>query len=161
MKNIFELSFNEHISEELLKEWVNQCKLGELKSQEFSKEKEWFVKSWMTESPVNQNNSEKCGSDNEQFKTFTQYKTSNRRHLIRKQNNNFRHRNNHNNFNKCFQNNFDRRNHFDNENPSRRCRKQPLEIQENGEQQDIPENIPEDSLVDILAAIHSSTETEI
>ena len=33
MKNFFELGFNEHISEELLNEWVNQCKLGELKSQ--------------------------------------------------------------------------------------------------------------------------------
>ena len=31
MKNIFELSFNEHISKELLNEWANQCKLGELK----------------------------------------------------------------------------------------------------------------------------------
>ena len=31
MKNIFELSFNEHISKETLNEWVNQCKLGALK----------------------------------------------------------------------------------------------------------------------------------
>ena len=34
MKNIFELSFNKHISKELLNEWANQCKLGELKSQQ-------------------------------------------------------------------------------------------------------------------------------
>ena len=33
MKNIFQLSFNERISKELLNEWANQCKLGELKSQ--------------------------------------------------------------------------------------------------------------------------------
>ena len=45
MKNIFKLSFNEHISEELLSEWVNQCKLWELKSQqEFSNKEEWFIK---------------------------------------------------------------------------------------------------------------------
>ena len=31
MKNTFKLSFDEHISEELLNEWVNQCKLGDLK----------------------------------------------------------------------------------------------------------------------------------
>ena len=41
MKNISELSFNEQISKELLSEWANQCKLGELKSQqEFSKKEE-------------------------------------------------------------------------------------------------------------------------
>ena len=84
--------------------------------------------------------------------------------MIRNQNNNFRHRNNRNNFNKGFQNNFDRRNHFENENPLRRLRKQPLELQGNEEHEDIPENIPEDTLVDILAAIDSrtsSTETII
>ena len=58
MKNIFELSFNEHISKELLNERANQCKLGELKSQqEFSKKKEWFIKNWMTEKPVKQHKS--------------------------------------------------------------------------------------------------------
>ena len=111
----------------------------------------------MTEKPVNQHNSEKGRNNNEQFKRSTQYKTFNRRDLIRNQNNNFRHRNNRNNFDRRFQINFDRRNHFENENPSRRLRKQPLEIQGNKEQKDIPENIPEDSLVDILAAIHSKT----
>ena len=66
MKNIFKLSFNEHISEELLKEWVNQCKLGELKSQkEFSEKEEWFIKNWMTEKPVNQHNLEKHANNNE------------------------------------------------------------------------------------------------
>ena len=41
MKKNFELSFNEHISEELLNKWVNQCELGKLKSQlEFSKKEE-------------------------------------------------------------------------------------------------------------------------
>ena len=45
MKNIFKLSFNEHISKESLNEWVNQCKLGELKSQqECSKKEDWFIK---------------------------------------------------------------------------------------------------------------------
>ena len=45
MKNIFELSFTKHISKELLNEWANQCKLGELKpQQEFSKKEEWFIK---------------------------------------------------------------------------------------------------------------------
>ena len=64
MKNIFELSFNEHISKEFLNEWANQCKLWELKSQqEFSKEEEWFIKTWTTEKPVNQHNSEK-GANN-------------------------------------------------------------------------------------------------
>ena len=84
--------------------------------------------------------------------------------MIRNQNNNFRHRNNRNNFNKGFQNNFDRRNHFENENPLQRLRKQPLELQGNEEHEDIPENIPEDTLVDILAAVDSrtsSTETII
>ena len=100
---------------------------------------------------------EKCENNNEQFKGSTQYKTFNRRDLIRNQNNNFRHRNNRSSFNRHFQNNFDRRSHFENENPSRRIRKQCLEIQGNEEHQDIPENIPEDSLVDILAAIHSRT----
>ena len=58
LKNIFELSFNEHISEELLNEWINQCKLGKLTSQqEFSEKEEWFIKTWMTKKPVN---SEKC-----------------------------------------------------------------------------------------------------
>ena len=50
------------------------------------------------------------------------------------------------------------------ENPLRRLRKQPLELQGDEEYEDIPENIPEDSLVDILAAVHSrtsSTETII
>ena len=79
--------------------------------------------------------------------------------MIRNQNNNFRHRNNRNNFNKGIQNNFDRRNYFENENPLRRLRKRPLEIQGNEEHQDILENISEDSLVDILAAIHSRTST--
>ena len=47
MKNIFELSFNEHISKELLSEWANQCKLGKLKSKkEFSKKEGWFIKNW-------------------------------------------------------------------------------------------------------------------
>ena len=165
MKNIFELSFNERISKELLNEWANQCKLGELKSQqEFSKKEEWFTKNWMTEKPVNQHNSEKDANNKERFKRSTHYKTFNRRDLIRNQNNNFRHRNNRNNFNKGFQNNFDRRNHLENENPLRRLRKQPLELQGDEEHEDIPENIPEDSLVDILAAVHSrtsSTETII
>ena len=36
---------NEHISKESLNEWVNQCKLGELKSQqECSKKEDWFIK---------------------------------------------------------------------------------------------------------------------
>ena len=53
---------------------------------------------------------------------------------------------------------------MENENPLRRLRKQPLELQGDEGHEDIPENIPEDSLVDILAAIHSrtsSTETTI
>ena len=155
MKNIFELSFNKHISKELLNEWANQCKLGELKSQqEFSRKEEWFIKNWMTEKPVNQHNSEKGANNKERFKRTTQYKTFNRRDLIRNQNNNFTHRNNRNNFNKGFQN---KRNHFENENPLRRLRKQPLKLQGNEEHEDIPENISEDSLVDILAAIHSRT----
>ena len=164
MKNIFELSFNERISKELLNEWANQCKLGELKSQqEFSKKEEWFIKNWMIEKPVNQHNSEKGANNKERFKRSTHYKTFNRRDLIRNQNN-FRHRNNRNNFNKGFQNNFDRRNHLENENLLQRLRKQPLELQGNEEHEDIPENIPEDSLVDTLAAVHSrtsSTETII
>ena len=73
----------------------------------------------MTEKPVNQHNSEKGGNNKERFKRSTQYKTFNRGDLTRNQNNNFRHRNNRNNFNKGFQNNFDRRNHFENENPLR------------------------------------------
>ena len=116
----------------------------------------------MTEKPVNQHNSEKGGNNNKQFKRFTQYKTFIRRDKKSKQQ--FRHRNNRNNFNRRFPNNFDRKNHFKNENPSRQLRKQPLEIQGNEEHQDIPENIRYDSLVDILAAIHSrtsSTETII
>ena len=118
MKNISELSFNKHISKELLNEWANQCKLGELKSQQgFSRKEEWFIKNWMTEKPVNQHNSEKGTNNEKRFKRSIQYKTFNRRDLIRNQNNNFRHRNNRNNFNKSFQNNFDRRNHFENENP--------------------------------------------
>ena len=164
MKNIFELSFNEHISKELLNEWTNQCKLGELKSQlEFSKKEEWLIKNWMTEKPVNQHNSEK-GANNKDQKRSNQFKTFNRRDLIRNQNNSFRHRNNRNNFNKRFQSNFDSRNHFETENSLRRFRKQPLELQGNEEHEEIPENIPEDSLVVILAAIHSrtsSTETII
>ena len=45
VKNIFELSFNERISKELLNEWTNQCKLGELKSQqEFFKKEEGLQK---------------------------------------------------------------------------------------------------------------------
>ena len=93
----------------------------------------------------------KCGNNSEQFKTCTQYKTFYRRDLIRSQNNNFRHRNNRSNFNKRFQNNFGRRNHFDNENRSTRFRKEPLKIQANEEHQDIPKNIPANSLVDTLA----------
>ena len=77
--------------------------------------------------------------------------------MIRNQKNNFRHRNNCNNFNKGFQNNFDRIKHLENENLLRRLRKQSLELQGNEEHEDIPENIPEDSLVDILAAVHSRT----
>ena len=53
---------------------------------------------------------------------------------------------------------------MENENPLRRLRKQPLDLQGDEEHEDILENIPEDSLVDILAAIHSrtsSTETTI
>ena len=118
----------------------------------------------MTEKPVDHHNSEKGANNNEQFKRSTQYKTFNRRDLIRNQNNNFRHRNNRNNFNKRFQNNSDRRNHFENDNPLRQLRKQHLELQGNEEYEDIPKNIPEDSLVDILATIHSrtsSTETII
>ena len=80
--------------------------------------------------------------------------------MIRNQSNNFRHRNNRNNFNKRFQSNFDRRNHFENENRLKRLRKQSLEIQGNEEHEDTPENIPEDSLVDILAAIHSRTSSK-
>ena len=38
---------------------------------------------------------------------------------------------------------------------SRQLRKQHLEIKGNEENREIPENIPEDSLVDILDAIHS------
>ena len=61
MKNISELSFDEHISKELFQEWANQCKLGELKSQqEFFKKEEWFIKNWLTEKPVNEHNSEKA-----------------------------------------------------------------------------------------------------
>ena len=61
--------------------------------------------------------------------------------LIRKQNNNFRYWNNRKNFNRCFPNNFDRGNHFKNENPSRQLTKQPFEKQGNDEHQDIPESI--------------------
>ena len=68
----------------------------------------------MTEKPVYQGNSEKGASNNEQFKKSTQYKTFNRRDVIRNQNNNFKHGNNYSNLNKRFQNNFDRRNHFEN-----------------------------------------------
>ena len=165
MKNIFDLSFNKHMSKELLTESASQCKLGELKSQqEFSSKEQRFIKNSMTEKPVNQHNSEKGTNNKERFKRSTQYKTFNRRDLIRNQNNNFRHRSNRSNFNKSFQNNFDRRNHFENKNPLRQLRKQSLELQGNEEHEDIPENIPEDSLVDILAAIHcrtSSTETII
>ena len=96
----------------------------------------------MTEKPVNQHNSEKDANNMERFKRSTHYKTVNRRDLIRNQNNNFRHRNNRNNFNKGFQNNFDRRNHLENENPLRRLRKQLLELQGDEEHEDIPENIP-------------------
>ena len=85
----------------------------------------------------NHNNSEKCRNNNKQLKTSIQYKIFNRRDLIRNQSN----------FSKRFQNNFDRRNHFENENPSMRFRKQPLEIQENEEHQGIPENIPDDFLL--------------
>ena len=73
----------------------------------------------MTEKSANQNNTEKCGNNNEQFKTSTQCKIFNRRGFIRnKKKNNCRYRNNRNNFNKRFQNNFDRRNHFKNEKES-------------------------------------------
>ena len=120
MKNIFELSFNKHISKELLNDWANQCKLGELKSQqEFSRKEQWFIKNWMTEKPVNQHNWEKGTNNKERFKRSTQYKTFNRRDLIRNQSNNFTHRNNRNNFSKGLQNNFDKRSHFENENPLR------------------------------------------
>ena len=120
MKNIFELSFNKHISKELLNDWANQCKLGELKSQqEFSRKEQWFIKNWMTEKPVNQHNWEKGANNKERFKRSTQYKTFNRRDLIRNQSNNFTHRNNRNNFSKGLQNNFGKRNHFENENPLR------------------------------------------
>ena len=57
----------------------------------------------MTEKPVNQHNSEKDANNKEQSKRSTQYKTFNRRDLIRNQSNNFRHRNNRNNFNNRFQ----------------------------------------------------------
>ena len=83
----------------------------------------------MTKKTVNQHNLEKGTNNKEQFKRSTQYKTFNQRDLIRSQNNNFRHRSNRSNFNKHFQNNFDRINHFENENLLRRLRKQPLEIQ--------------------------------
>ena len=43
------------------------------------------------------------------------------------------------------------------ENRPGRIKKQYLQIQGNEERQDIPKNIPEDSLVDILAVIHSRT----
>ena len=66
--------------------------IRELKSQqELSKKEEWFIKKWMIEKPVNQHYSEKDGSDNKQFKRFTQYKTFNQQDLVRNQNNNFRH----------------------------------------------------------------------
>ena len=92
MKNISELSFDEHISKELFQEWANQCKLGELKSQqEFSKKEEWFIKNWLTEKPVNEYNSEKGRNNTKQFKRSTQYERFNSRDLIRNQNNNFRH----------------------------------------------------------------------
>ena len=153
IKSIFELSFNKNSSEGLLKEWVNQCKLEEVIKKDFFKKKEWFIKNWMTEKPVTQQNSEKGGNNNKQYKRSTQYKTFHWQDLIRNQNNNFKHRNNRNNFYRRFQNNFDRRNHY----PSRRHRKQPFEIQGNEEHQDIPKNMTEDSLVDILAAIQSRT----
>ena len=74
MKNIFELSFNERISKELLNEWANQCKLGELKSQqEFSKKEEWFTKNWMTEKPVNQHKLEKGTNNKEGFKRSARF----------------------------------------------------------------------------------------
>ena len=74
MKNIFELSLNGHISEGVFKKRVHQCKLEKLKSQqEFSKKEEWFLKNWMTEKPVNQHNSEKRRTNNEQFIRSTQY----------------------------------------------------------------------------------------
>ena len=86
--------------------------------------------------------------------------------FYKKSNINFRYQNNPNNFNRRFQNNFDRRNLFTNKNSLWQLRKQPLKIQGNEEHQDkpIPQNIPEHSLVNILAAIHSrtsSTETII
>ena len=46
---------------------------------------------------------------------------------------------------------------MENENLLRQLRKQPLKLQGNEEHENIPENIPEDSLVDILAADHSRT----
>ena len=73
----------------------------------------------MIEKPFNQNKSEECGNNNEQFKTITQYNTLNQRELMRNQNNNFRLQNNCSIFHKRVQNNFDRRNHFDNKNLSR------------------------------------------
>ena len=103
MKNISKLSFNEHTSKELLNEWANQCKLGELKSQqEFSKKEEWLIKNWMTEKPANHHTSEKGANYKEQFNRSTQYKAFNQQDLIRNQINNFRHGKNCNNFNKTF-----------------------------------------------------------
>ena len=53
----------------------------------------------MTEKQVNQDDLEKGRNNNDQIKRSTQYKTFNRYDLIINQNNNFRHRNNRNNFN--------------------------------------------------------------
>ena len=111
----------------------------------------------MTKKSINRHHLEKRGNNKKQFKRSTQYKAFNRRDLIRNQSNNFRHGNNRNDVNRCFQNDFDRRNNFEKENRPGRLKKQSLEIQGNEERQDIPKNIPEDSLVDILAVIHSRT----
>ena len=80
---------------------------------------------------------EKNGSYNKQFKISTEYKTFNHWDLIRNQHDNFRHQNNRDNLIRRFQNKFDRRNHFENKNPSIRPRKQPSEIQENEKHQNL------------------------
>lgn len=50
MKNTFQLSFEERISKELLKEKGKQCKLGKLKSrQELTWKEQWFVANWIAE----------------------------------------------------------------------------------------------------------------
>ena len=96
----------------------------------------------MTEKPANQHNSEKGANSNEQFKRSTQYKTFNWRDLIRNQNCNFRHRNIVTTLTNVLKTTLTEET-----------------ISETKIHKNIktPENIPEDSLVDILAAIHSRT----